>query len=103
MRVGLGRSVFVFLALGGVAACEGEKPSWVETCVKETHRYREICVCLDGRRVVQPLKISAGTGGGRLGPRGGLQMPIIKELDIEDEKICRAQILERLNREHPLQ
>jgi hypothetical protein len=32
-----------------------------------------------------------------------LQMPIIKELDIEDEKICRAQILERLNREHPLQ
>ena len=104
MRVTLGCPVLVFfLAVGGLAACNGQEPSWVETCVKETRRYRDLCECLDGRRIVEPLKIAAGNVGGRVGPSGSLELPITRELDVEDEKICRAQILERLNREHPLQ
>ena len=100
----MGRPVLVLVLAGSlVAACEGEKPSWVETCVKETRRYRELCECLDGRRIVQPVKIRARSVGGRAGPGGGVQLPITRDLVAEDEKICRAQIIERLNREHPLE
>jgi hypothetical protein len=40
--------------------------------------------------------------GGRWSAGGRVVAPVIDEPDLEDEKACRAKIIERLNREEPL-
>lgn len=84
-----------------LCACGGEQGSWADHCLEKTRATREFCECLDERRVVREGKIVVG-GGGRLRTGGRIEAPVLEEPDIEDEKVCRAQIIERIERETPL-
>jgi len=88
-----------FAALS-MSACQEQPASWVDQCVKDTRASHEFCECLDERRVVREGKIVVGSGkfstGGRIDP------PLYREPGLEDQKTCRAMIIQRIDRQEPL-
>lgn len=80
------------IAVASVAGCEAEPQTWVDQCVADTRASREFCECLNERRVVDGGEV-------RIGSKPNLRLPVLREIELRDQRACRAQIIERINRE----